>query len=117
MSERDGGGGGFLTGLFLGAGIGAAVGLLLAPKSGQETLEELRMKSDEIKAKGKSLLDEEGGLREVVEEVREILKEAVDEGREVLKEAVEEGKMAAAKASEELQAKFDAAREGRSTQS
>ena len=50
---------------------------------------------------------------EMVEEVREILREAVDEGKEVIKEAVEEGRLAADKASQELQAKFEAAREGR----
>ena len=108
-------GGGFFTGLVLGTAVGAAIGLFLAPKSGQETLDNLRMKSDELKARGMGFLDEEGGLREVMTEVREIIREAVDEGREVIREAVEEGKTAATKASEDLQAKFEAAREGNRT--
>ncbi len=41
----------FLAGVGLGALVGAAAGLLLAPKSGSETREELAHKFDELKHK------------------------------------------------------------------
>ncbi|MFN8139243.1 MAG: YtxH domain-containing protein [Fimbriimonadales bacterium] len=41
----------FLAGVGLGALIGAAAGLLLAPKSGAETREDLSKKFDDLKGK------------------------------------------------------------------
>lgn len=41
----------FLAGVGLGALVGAAAGLLLAPKSGAETREELTKKFDDLKQK------------------------------------------------------------------
>ncbi len=41
----------FLAGVGLGALVGAAAGLLLAPKSGAETREDLSKKFDELKSK------------------------------------------------------------------
>ncbi|MBI2886350.1 MAG: YtxH domain-containing protein [Chloroflexi bacterium] len=113
MSERDSGGG-FFSGFILGGLAGVALGLLLAPRPGQETLEQIREKGTELQAKGRELWeDESGALREAIQEVREILRETVEEGREVLKEAIEEGREASAKAAEELQTRFEAVREGR----
>ena len=44
-------GGGFITGFLFGGIVGAAFGLLLAPKPGQETRNELRHQSDIIRSK------------------------------------------------------------------
>ncbi len=43
----------FFTGLLVGGLVGAALGILLAPKSGKETREELARKADELVAKAK----------------------------------------------------------------
>jgi gas vesicle protein len=44
----------WMQGLFIGALVGAVVGLLCAPKSGKETREELSMKASEIAAQLKN---------------------------------------------------------------
>lgn len=76
---------------FLGLGLGVAVGLLFAPKSGPETRELLRSKADE----GKEF------LRRRSNEVRDQAAEVIDRGkttvlrqRENLSAAVEAGKQA-----------------------
>ncbi len=113
MSEQDNGGGGFFSGLVIGGLIGSAIGLLLAPRAGEETVRMVKEKSTELRAKGQEMLNEEtGALREVAGEFQEILKEAVDEAREVLKEALKEGRQASAPATEDLQSRFQEAREG-----
>ena len=113
MSEQNSGGGGFFSGFVIGGIIGAAVGLLMAPKAGQDTLEEIRTRSDEWRARGREFMDDESGsLRETVADLKEILRETVQEARDVLKEAVEEGKAASIQATQELQQRFQEARKG-----
>ena len=43
----------FITGLFIGGLVGAAIGILCAPKSGKETREDICKKSEELMAKAK----------------------------------------------------------------
>ena len=76
---------------FLGLGLGVAVGLLFAPKSGAETRELILSKADE----GKQYLRRRG------EELRETASDALDRGKsailrqkEQLSAAVEAGKQA-----------------------
>ena len=52
MSER--GSGEFFKGLLIGGAIGAVFALLYAPKSGEETREELGGKVDDLKSKGRN---------------------------------------------------------------
>ncbi|MBM3796313.1 MAG: YtxH domain-containing protein [Acidobacteria bacterium] len=63
-----------LSYFFLGLGLGVAVGMLFAPKSGEETREILKQKADE----GADFLKRRG------EELRETASEYVDRGRTVL---------------------------------
>jgi len=49
MSDRNGDFGAFITGFVIGGLVGAAVSLLLAPQSGEETRTLIREKSIEIK--------------------------------------------------------------------
>lgn len=76
---------------FLGLGLGVAVGILFAPKSGPETRELLRSKADE----GKEYLKKRSG------EVKESANDLMDRGRNMvgrqkdqLNAAVEAGKQA-----------------------
>lgn len=73
---------------FLGLGIGVAVGVLFAPKSGSETRELIREKADE----GKEYLRRRGTeLRETAFEAVERSKTAVQRRRENLTAAVDAG--------------------------
>ena len=68
-------------GLFLaGAIIGAAIGILFAPKSGKETREDLKELSDDIaeklKEKGKVVVDEnKGKVVEAVNKIKNVVKQ------------------------------------------
>jgi gas vesicle protein len=76
---------------FLGLGLGVAVGLLFAPKSGAETRDLLLSKADE----GKEYLKRRtSDLRESAEEVIEKGKSAITRQRDNLSSAVEAGKQA-----------------------
>ncbi len=48
--------GAFLTGFVVGGLVGAAVALILAPQSGAETREQIRMKGIELKERGEETL-------------------------------------------------------------
>src|SRR5579864_6878497 len=76
---------------FLGLGLGVAVGLLFAPKTGSETRELIRSKADE----GKEYLKRRSvDLRESASEVIDKSRSAVSRQRDNLTAAVEAGKQA-----------------------
>lgn len=102
-----------MTGFVIGGLLGVVAGLLLAPKPGQETLEELRVRSEGLRSRGRDLMGDTEALRETVADLKEILKETVQEARQVLQEAVEEGKAASLQATHDLQQRFQESREGR----
>jgi gas vesicle protein len=78
--------GGILTAFFLGALAGAAVALLFAPASGQETREYLGEKAREGKAKASETARQ---TREVLNRQRETIAAAIERGREAYREARE----------------------------
>jgi len=55
---NDNNGSGFFAGLILGGIIGAVLGLLFAPQSGDKTREQLRGRLDEFTSMGKSAWEE-----------------------------------------------------------
>lgn len=76
---------------FLGLGLGVAVGLLFAPKTGSETRDLIRSKADEGKDYLKRRTTE---LREQAEDVIDKGRSAVTRQRDNLSAAVEAGKQA-----------------------
>jgi gas vesicle protein len=76
---------------FLGLGLGVAVGVLFAPKSGEETREFLRSKAEEGAEAAKRRAAD---LREAAAETLERGKSAVQRHKENLSAAVEAGKQA-----------------------
>jgi gas vesicle protein len=84
--DRDG-----LANFVLGVGVGVVVGLLFAPKTGEETRELLKNKADE----GKEYLKKRGSeLRETAEDVLERGRDVVGRQKDTLAEAVAAGKQA-----------------------
>lgn len=80
----------------LGLGIGVAVGILFAPKAGEETRQLLRSKADEskdyVKRKGEELKTSAADLADkgklALQKQKEQLAAAVDAGRQAYKESV-----------------------------
>jgi len=90
--DKDG-----LANFFLGLGIGVAVGLLFAPKSGEETRDILLTKADEgkeyLKKQTSGLVDSAGDLldkgRDIIGKQKENLNEAIAAGKQAYREKVE----------------------------
>jgi len=76
--------GGLMVAFVLGALTGAAVALLFAPATGEETREFLGQKAREGKAKAREAMDQG---REYYENQRENLVSAVEKGREAFQQA------------------------------
>ena len=77
--EESGGAGAILGAFFLGTVVGAAVALLFAPASGQETREFLGEKAREGRAKASETARQ---TREVLNRQRETIAAAIERGRE-----------------------------------
>lgn len=92
-----------LSYFFLGLGIGVAVGLLFAPKSGVETREMLAEKADEGKQFLKRTTEDLKGSatdlfdkgKSAIARQREQLAAAVEAGRNAYREKVDEGSIPA----------------------
>ena len=74
-------GGGFIIGLALGALVGAAAALLLAPESGEDLRKDIGEKSDELKTRAQqqvSTLEEQGRivLSDNVKKAQQVVQEA-----------------------------------------
>ncbi len=100
-NHNNGGGSNFMSGLVWGALIGAALGVLYAPDSGDKTRKKLQKVSEDVKEKGQKLYDDAQVLAEdvkvaakpLLEElertVAPVLEKAMDSGKEVQQEVME----------------------------
>jgi len=90
--DRDG-----MANFFLGLGIGVGLGMLFAPKSGDETRDLLMSKADEgkeyLKKQTATWKDSAGDLidkgKEAVSRQKETLNDAVEAGKQAYREKVE----------------------------
>jgi len=97
MSENDGGGTGFLW-FLAGLGIGAAVGILYAPKSGGELRQQLREVAEDgsntVKERARQAREQAGTWaekgREYLNQQRDQIRSAVEAGRHAYREATGE---------------------------
>ena len=85
-----------LSFFFLGLGLGVAVGVLFAPKSGTETRELLRSKAEEgadyVKRRGEELVDMAADAvdkgKQTIQRHKDNLSAAVEAGKQAYREAV-----------------------------
>ena len=111
--EKQGGGFGWFL---LGLGIGAAVGVLYAPKAGTETrdelLEQARGGGDYLKQKSRVAADQVNTLIEVgkdrVNEYVDKSKQAVERGRSQWESVVDRGRKVVSEQAEKVSAAVDA---------
>ena len=82
--EEESGGGGFLIGLLCGTALGAAVGLMFAPKAGSELRQTLYESTGDIRQKA---YDAYGQATEQVNNYVAKGKQAVERGREAFDSA------------------------------
>ncbi len=73
----------------LGAGVGAALGILFAPKSGKETRQDLKNKLDELVAKIKKV-DKDEIIDRIEDKIEEIKEELADLDKETVMEIAKE---------------------------
>jgi gas vesicle protein len=89
-----------LAGIGLGAIIGAAAGLLFAPKPGTETREDLKKAAEDLKSRAEGIVSE---LSTQVDELMQRSKELADTTRTKVQQAVEAGKQAMADKRKEME--------------
>ena len=86
MSDESGNAGKIVTAFVVGAAVGAAAALLLAPATGKDTREFLTEKAREGREKA---ADAARQAREVLARQRETLSSAIERGRDAYREARE----------------------------
>ena len=90
----------FLAGLGLGALIGAATALLMAPKAGTDTRQDLKSATEDFKNKaGKVVQDLSNSSEELVKKSKEI----IESTRDKVQSAVDAGKQAMAHKKSEIE--------------
>lgn len=88
-----------LAGIGIGAILGAAVALMLAPKSGKETRDDLKKTAEEVKTKAEKMISD---LSASAEELVNKTKEVVETTKTKVQQAVEAGKTAMAEKREAI---------------
>ncbi len=89
-----------LAGIGLGAIIGAAAGLLFAPKAGTETREDLKKAADDLKNRAEEVV---GELSTSVDDLVQKSKGLIDTTKSKVQEAIEQGKQAMAEKRREVE--------------
>jgi len=87
----------FLAGMGVGALVGAVAALLLAPKSGKETRDDIRMAADDLKEKADKAMHD---LSESSEELVQKSKEILESTKTKVQQAIDAGKQAVARKQE-----------------
>ena len=82
--EEEAGGGGFLIGLLCGTALGAAIGLMFAPKAGSEFRQRLYDSTGDIRRKAYETYDQ---ASEQVNTVASKARQAVERGKEAFETA------------------------------
>ena len=82
--EEEAGGGGFLIGLLCGTALGAAIGLMFAPKAGSEIRQRLYESTGDIRRKAYETYDQ---ASEQVNTVASKARQAVERGKEAFDNA------------------------------
>lgn len=77
----------FIKGILVGSIAGAAIGLLFAPKSGNETRRQIRNSADQLR---KKVIDTAEHQKQAYAETRDMLKKAVNAGVDTYKKGKEE---------------------------
>ncbi|MBU4035106.1 MAG: YtxH domain-containing protein [Proteobacteria bacterium] len=85
MEEKNNSQGALLVSFILGGVIGAGVAILLAPKSGQETMGKIKDYAGSMKEKVASSVE---GAKNVLEEKKSALSAAVEAGKQAYKKEV-----------------------------
>ncbi len=88
-----------LAGIGLGAIIGAAAGLLFAPKTGTETRDDLKKAAEDLKSRAEDVV---GDLSTSVDDLVQKSKTLVDTTKAKVHDAIEQGKQAMAEKREEI---------------
>ncbi len=89
----------FLAGFVVGALVGAAAALILAPQSGEDTRTLIRDKGIELKGQAGGVTAE---ARKRAEELGELAKDRAETLQTQIKQAIEEGRTAASQKKEDL---------------